>query len=210
MRMRTIAALAVLALARPAEAQVFGQFTAAEPLAPNARLFGAYLQTSENQVGLLGQLRLSFYPNIDFGFQGGLTRIDFTGGDRSAARLGTDVRFGLGKQSEGRMVSSSIGGGIGLEAGDDYNTLTLAATGSVSRSFPMGETSTATPYIGGGIAFQNVEIVDDDDTDLFVPLRLGSEFKFGAYIGAVAELQFRLSDDVGDDVGFMIGANFPF
>jgi opacity protein-like surface antigen len=209
-RLRTLVVLAVVALARPAEAQIFGQLTGAEPIATDARLFGAYLQTSENQVGLLGQLRLSFYPNIDFGFQGGLQRVDYTGGDRSLAQLGADVRFGLGQQAEGRFLSSSIDGAIGLESGDDYHTLTLGLIGAVSHRFPMGENSGITPYAGLGVAFQNAEIGDNDNSDMYVPLRLGASFKIGAVLDAITELQFRLSDDVNDDLSLVFGANFPF
>ena len=52
-------------------AQVFGQYTGANPLEPNQHLFGAYLHTSDSVLGAVGQLRLSFFPGIDFGFQGG-------------------------------------------------------------------------------------------------------------------------------------------
>jgi hypothetical protein len=209
-RLRSLAILAVIVLARPAEAQIFGQLTGAEPIPTDARLFGVYLQTSENQVGLLSQLRLSFYPNIDFGFQGGLTRVDYTGGDRSLAQLGTDVRFGLGQQSQGRMLSSSIDGAIALESGDDYHTLTLGVIGAVSHKFPLGESSAATPYAGLGVGFQSTEIADNDNSDMYVPLRLGALFKIGAVLDAVTELQFRLSDDVNDDFALLFGANFPF
>lgn len=210
MRLRLLVVLAIVALARPAEAQIFGQLSAAEPIPTDARLVGAYLQTSENQVGVLGQLRLSFYPNIDFGFQGGLTRVDYVGGDRSLAQLGADVRFGLGQQAQGRLLSSSIDGAIALESGDDYHTLTLGVIGAVSHRFPMGQNSAATPYAGLGVGFQNAEISDDDKSDMYVPLRLGASFKIGAVVDAITELQFRLSDDVNDDFGLLFGANFPF
>src|SRR5258705_6644118 len=53
-------------------AQVPGQFTGAEILPVNAHMYGGYLVASNNVVGGLAQLRLSFYPGVDFGFQGGL------------------------------------------------------------------------------------------------------------------------------------------
>ena len=126
------------------------------------------------------------------------------------AQLGTDVRFGLGQQSQGRMLSSSIDGAIALESGDDYHTLTLGVIGAVSHKFPLGESSAATPYAGLGVGFQSTEIADNDNSDMYVPLRLGALFKIGAVLDAVTELQFRLSDDVNDDFALLFGANFPF
>src|SRR4029077_6858714 len=57
------------ALVRPAAAQVWGQYTSAETVPVNGHMFGGYLHASSNFLGLLAQLRLSFYPNVDFGFQ---------------------------------------------------------------------------------------------------------------------------------------------
>ena len=64
--------LAASLAARPAAADLFGQMGEARPLPVDGRLASAFLQFDKSSVSLLGQLRLSFYPNIDFGFQGGL------------------------------------------------------------------------------------------------------------------------------------------
>ena len=63
--------LVLLAAPVTAGAQVFGQYMGAEIVPVGGHLFGGYLQASQDQLGLLGQLRLSFYPGVDFGFHGG-------------------------------------------------------------------------------------------------------------------------------------------
>ena len=109
-RIRLIFACALaLALPRAASAQVFGQFIGATPLPVNAHLFGAYLQSSENVLGLLGQLRLSFYPGVDFGFAGGFARQDFKGGNRTTLRLGTDHKYQVVAPSPEYPYAGSIG-----------------------------------------------------------------------------------------------------
>ena len=57
-------AAAALLFAGAAHAQVLGQFTGAETLPVNGHMMGAYLHSSQNVVGLLGQLRMSFYPDV--------------------------------------------------------------------------------------------------------------------------------------------------
>jgi hypothetical protein len=202
--------LAALALAPAAShAQVFGQFTGAEPLATNARMFGAYLQTSENTFGVVSQLRLSFYPNIDFGFQGGLTRLDYVGGDRSVLKMGADLKFGIVTQSEQQPFSIAAGGGIAMESGDDYNVLTLAPSVVASRRFPMGQ-SAVTPYAGLGFAFSGIDVGESDDTDFSIPLRLGALLGIGSFADLVGEVQLQLGDSFNDDLALVVGANFPF
>ena len=92
---KTLATLALAGMLLPATAgaQAFGQFTAAQTLPVNGHLAGGYIQSSSSQLGVLGQLRLSFYPGVDFGFQGGFSRHDYAGGDRTTLSLGTDLKY---------------------------------------------------------------------------------------------------------------------
>lgn len=208
----TVAALVAIGLAStvPAHAQVYGQFTGAEPLPVNGRLFGAYFHSSENSVGVLGQLRLSFYPNVDFGFQGGFARQDFGTNDITAVRLGGDFKVGVMKPSETRPISVALGACIGIEAGDDYNILSVGPTVVASRAFVTGSGTGVTPYGRVGILFSSIDVGSLDDTDLSMPVRLGGDFRFGGQLGVAVELQLNLADSFNDDFGIAAGVNLPF
>lgn len=211
MKRNAVAALVAGALvwALPAESQVFGQFTGAEPLPVNGRLFGAYLQSSESVVGLLGQLRLSFYPNVDFGFQGGLSRIDQPGGDVTTVRLGGDVKIGVMAPTDVRPYAISVGGSIGVEAGDDFSILTVVPSVVVSRTFQSDGTS-MTPYARAGLSIARLDVGPLDDNEVSLPLRFGGDFRFGRQLGACVELQLQLADSFNDNVGLAAGVNIPF
>ena len=120
-----------------AHAQVFGQYTPAEILPVNARLGGAYVNFSEDVVGALGQLRLSFYPNVDFGFQGGLARLDLRTTTKTSLRLGADVRFGVAKATAGRPVDVAVGGGLGVETSDNYSVFRIGPVGRGQPRLPL-------------------------------------------------------------------------
>ena len=116
-----LAALALVLASVPARAQVTGQYTGAQVLAPGAHLFGGYLDVSSNVVGLMAQLRLSFYPGVEFGFQGGPARNDDTGSSRGTVRLGTDVRFATMEVAKGAPFDLALGGELATENGDNYS-----------------------------------------------------------------------------------------
>jgi hypothetical protein len=209
---RSIASIALvllgLALARPASAQVFGQFTGAEPLAPNEHLFGGYFHASGNEAGLQGQLRLSFYPGIDFGFQGGVLRRDLAIGDRTTVRLGLDVKGRVHAPSERLPLTLSLGGALQVENGDDLSVLTISPTLVGSHTF--GETTKITPYGRVGVAFAKMTLSDDEDTDFSIPLRVGSEFLMAGNLGLVVEIQANMDDRINDDLALTGGVNVRF
>lgn len=200
-------AIAALTIATPARAQVFGQFTGAATLPVNRHLFGGYLTASENVVGGLVQLRLSFYPDVDFGFQGGLTRFDrgAAGANLSTLRLGTDLRWQTLKQAAGANVDLALGGALGVETGDDFKVVTVGPTAVASRA--LGPLS---PYAGLGILFASVDAFGIRDTDVSIPLRLGTEARLAPEFRITVELQLYVSDRYNDDVGFATGVNLPF
>lgn len=205
-----LALAAVLATPAPSWCQVFGQFTGAQPLEVNTRLAGGYLTSSDNVFGLLAQLRLSFYPAVDFGFQGGFARQSFRGGDRTTLRLGTDLRYQVVEASADAPFSVAVGGGLGVETGDDWNVFSVGPNVVGSRAFQGNGEVQFTPFVGAGILFTNVNVGSLDDTDVSMPLRVGSELRLNQQISLTAELQLRLSDSFNDDVGFAVGINSPF
>jgi len=151
------AVLAALFAASPATAQVFGQLTSAEILPLNGHLAGFYLNASDNALGGLAQLRLSLYPGIDFGFQGGLQRVAWQGTDRTTLRLGGDLRTAIAHSGEGFPFDIALGGGLGVETSDNYHVLTLMPCGVVGRSYGVGQNGSISPYLGLGISFANVD-----------------------------------------------------
>ena len=204
------AALLVVALAREVRAQAFGQVGGAEVLPVNAHLFGGYLNASDHLLGLFSQLRLSFYPGIDFGFQGGVTRVEMQGSDVSIIRVGGDVKFQVLRTSANSPVDLSLGGALGIETGDDISVFGLGPTAVASRSFSMGANGSVVPYAGIGLLVQQTELGSEDDSGVSVPLRLGSEFRFSPEFRMLFEFDFFLNDDFHDDVGLVTGVNLPF
>jgi opacity protein-like surface antigen len=202
--------LLALSLGSAARAQVFGQYTDAETLPVNGRLFGAYLQTSDNVLGLLTQLRLSFFPGVDFGFRGGLARQNYLDGDRTTVRIGGDLKYNIVHQSETAPVSLAVGGDLSVETGDSYSILTVGPTLIASRVFGESGGSGFTPYGSLGLAFASVDINTTSDTDVAIPLRLGSTYRLRPTLQIVAEVQFQVFDSFGDDIGFAGGVNLPF
>jgi hypothetical protein len=203
------AALMATLLGHPttARAQVYGQFTGAETVPVGGHVFGAYVHASENLFGLVSQLRLSFYPNVDFGFHGGLNRIDFGGNDRTTLRIGGDVKFLIAK---GGSMDVSAGGALGVETGDNISILTVGPSVVVSRTFAMGNGGGVTPYGGVALLFSNVNVNDSEDSDFSIPFRFGTEFKLSPEIKLIGEIQLRASDEVNDDFSFVTGVNLPF
>jgi hypothetical protein len=199
-----------LACATPAGAQVFGQYTPADVLAVNARQFGGYVDFSENTAGLMAQLRLSFYPNVDFGFQGGLSRLDLGGSTKTTLRLGSDVRVGVLKAGERIPVDVAAGGALGVETTDDYTSIRLGISGVASRALKMSGDAAIVPYAGAMLCFNNASAGGRSDSDFSLPLRFGGELRAIPGVRITAELQLRLGDDYDDDVAFAAGVNLPF
>lgn len=204
--------LAALGAASPAEPQVFGQYTSAATTPMNGHVFGAYLSASNNVVAGLAQLRLSFYPDVDFGFSGGLTRLDrgSLGSNLTTLRLGTDLRWQVIHRSASSPVDLTVGGALGVETGDNFKVVTVGPNAVVSRPLGGGDNGPIVPYAGLGLFFINRDALGIQDTDLSVPLRLGLEARVATEFRIVAELQLYVSDRYNDDVGFATGVNLPF
>lgn len=201
---------AALLTAVPATAQIFGQLDSAEILPINGHQAGFYLNAGDNTLGALAQLRLSLYPGVDFGFQGGLQRVTWKGTDRTTLRLGSDLRVAVAHSGEGFPFDISLGGGLGVETSDNYHVLTLMPSGVMSRSFNVGHDDTLSPYLGLGISFANVDAGATRQTFLSLPLRLGAEYKIMPGMSLTAEMQVPIGDGFNDSFGLMTGVNLPF
>lgn len=202
--------LASLVPAPAAYAQVFGQYTPAEILPVNSRLGGAYVNASRDVVGALGQLRLSFYPNMDFGFQGGLSRLDLGPTTKTSLRLAADVRFGMVKAGAGAPVDVAVGGGLGVETSDKYSVFRIGPSVVASHTFPFSSRSSVAPYVGAMLCFASWDVNDRSETDFSMPVRLGTELRAIPGVRIAAEIQLRIGDDFDDRTGFSAGVNLPF
>jgi hypothetical protein len=208
-RLSLAALLGGLLIATGARAQLPSPYAGATVLPVNGHVFGGYVPFSSNVVGLLGQLRLSFYPGVDFGFQGGLQRMDRDQGNRTLLQLGTDVKVALIHASDAQPFELSAGGGLGVRVGDNISELSLGPTVVASRSWHRGETGEISPYVGLGFAFSSLG-GNQSKTDFSTPLRIGSEFGLSPVARLVTEFEFRLGDELNDDVAFSAGVNMPF
>jgi hypothetical protein len=202
--------LAIALLAPAAQSQSFGQYGGAEPLPVNGRVFGVYLNASDNVVGILSQLRLSFYPGIDFGFQGGLARTDFGSSNKTTLRLGGDLKGLVSRAGEQGPLDVSVGGHLGVDIGDKYNVLRLGPTVFVSRTFVTEQGTGIVPYGSIGLTFARVSVGDTDETDFSFPIRFGAELRAMPEFRFLAELQVNAGDQTSDDVALVAGVNLPF
>ena len=207
---RTAFALGLVLAATPAQAQVAGQYTAAPPLAAGSHLFGGYLDVSSNVVGLMAQLRLSFYPGVDFGFQGGPARVNMDGASRGIIRLGTDVKIAAHHAVPGAMFDLSIGGELGVENGDNYSLVSLGPDLVASTIVRSGSSGGFTPYAGLSLLFTNIDVGVRNETNFSVPLRLGAEFNATPAARIAVEVQLRIADNFRDSAGLNVGVNVPF
>lgn len=201
-------ALGLLLAAAPASAQVYGQWKGAETIPNGGHEFGGYLLTSDNVLGLLAQLRLSFYPNVDFGFQGGFSRLDYSDNNQTLLQVGTGLKVKLSDGSERLPVVTAIAADLGIETGDNFNILVIEPSFIASRKLGSGQG--ITPYGRLGIAITRINIDDQDRTDTSFPLHLGAEFGISAQLKIVTELQIRMDDDLNDTTTLSVGVNLPF
>jgi len=201
---------AVLAAAPPALAQVYGTYASAEILPVNGHQAGFFLNASDRTLAGLAQLRLSFYPGIDFGFQGGLARVSWKQGDRTTLRLGSDLRIAVAHAGEGFPFDIALDGGLGVESSDSYHVLTLMPGAVASRPISMGENGSIAPYVGLGLAFANVDAGATQQTFVTLPLRLGADLRIMPGMRLSAELQIPIGNAFNESVGVATGVNLPF
>ena len=208
-RVLLLALASVLAGSTAAHAQVFGQLGAAPPLAMNARQAGGFLQFSENSFGAVGQLRLSFHPGVDFGFQGGLSRVDFGEASRTAVRLGADFRAQVVHASEQLPLDLSLGGAVSVETADEYTLLTVGPSVAASRTLTAMDRP-FTPYAGAMITFSRLDLSSTNQTDLGLSIRLGADLELQQDLHLLLELQPRISDDFTDGFTVVLGVQSAF
>ena len=196
------------AVVSPALAQVHGIFNDARVVPVNGHLGGAYLQFDQSSASLMGQLRLSFYPNLDFGFVGGLSRLDVNDDTKSSVRLATDFRGQITTQSSGFPVSITLGAAIGIESADGYTLLAVGPTAVASRV--LDQANQWVGYGGASLLLSRSEISGSRNTDTSLPLRLGLQYSPNPDIRILSEAQLAVSDEINDDFSFTLGVLFPF
>jgi opacity protein-like surface antigen len=201
-------ALALACTASPAMAQVYGVLNDAKVLPVNGHLGGGYLQFDKSSATLMGQLRLSLYPNFDFGFVGGLSRIDIDNDNKSSVRLGTDFRGQIANQGANFPVSITLGAAIALEQADGFSLLSVGPTAAASRVLDEANQWTAT--FGASLLLSRSEISGERNTDTSMPLRLGLQYAPNTDIRIMSEAQLAVSDEIRDDFSFTLGVLFPF
>lgn len=193
-----------------AGAQVFGQYSGATPLAMDTRVFGAYASFTKSESELLTQLRLSFYPNVDFGFQGGLSRVSVMNRSRTSVKVGGDFKGFVVRRGAGAPFDLSLGAALGVSSAEDFNLLSIGPQALLSRTFGSSGRANVTPYAGALLLFTRSDLDNANDTDVSVPLRFGAEYAPNQDIRLVVELGVAVSDRINDDLKLTVGANFPF
>jgi len=196
--------------AHAASAQVFGQYGGAQTIAVNTRLFGVYTGFTKSESELLSQLRLSFYPGIDFGFQGGLSRVSVNDNNRTSVKIGGDFKAQVLTQGDAHWFDLSLGAALGISSAEDFTLLSLGPQASASHEFRRGNKATITAYTGAVLQFTRADLNNGNDSDVSMPLRFGAEYRPSPDMRFIAELQVATSDQINDDLKLILGANFPF
>ena len=207
-RLLACAAVSFALAASPALAQVHGIFNDAKVVPVNGHLGGAYLQFDQSSASLMGQLRLSFFPNLDFGFLGGLSRLDVENDTKSSVRLATDFRGQIASQGPNFPLNITLGAALGVETADGYSLLSVGPTAAVSIGLDQAKQWEA--YGGVSLLLSRVEIAGRRDTDTSLPLRAGLQFSPNPDIRILTEAQLAVSDEINDDFSFTLGVLFPF
>jgi len=202
-----IVALSLVATG-PASAQVQGTLTTGRVLRPNEHLGGSYLSFDKSSATALGQLRMSFYPSIDFGFQGGLARIDVDNNTRTSVKMGGDFRGQVATQAGGSIMDIALGAALGIESADELNQLSIGPQVTVSRTLDMSSRWVA--YGGAALLFTRIEMGLETNTDTSCPLRMGMEYSPNPYLRLLTEVQLAVSAEVRDDFAVTFGILFPF
>jgi hypothetical protein len=195
-------------VASPAPAQVYGVLNDAKVVPVNGHLGGGYLQFDKSSATLIGQLRLSLYPNFDFGFLGGLSRLDIDNDTKSSVRLATDFRGQIATQSANFPMSITLGAALGLESADGFSLLSVGPTAAASRVLDQANQWTATA--GASLLMSRSEISGERNTDTSMPLRLGLQYAPNPDIRILTEMQLAVSDEIRDDFSLTVGVMFPF
>ena len=203
------ATLLLAAVARPAGAQVHGALSDASVVPVNTRLGGAYLQLDQSSATLSGQLRMSFYPNFDFGFQGGLSRVETgSNANQTSVRLGGDFRGQVATQSSSFPLNVSLGAAIDVESADGFTILSVGPQVALSRN--LDSEGKWIGYGGASLLLSRYETGDVRDNDTSFPIRAGMEFRPTPDFRLIGEMQVAVSDAIRDDVSFTLGVLFPF
>ena len=211
-RIATLLLLGGLASLAPARsgAQVFGQYTGGSVVPMNDHVFGAYVEMSGNLFGVVGQLRSSFEPDMDFGFAGGVGIHDFGATQVTAVRLATDLKALVVRRDASVPLDVVVGAGVGLEGGDDLNALRLGPTAIASRGFgPEGDPSVR-PYAGLQLLFSREFVRGHRDSGLSIPLHLGTEARLARGLRLAVDVQWRVGHQYGDDIAFSTGFTTAF
>ena len=203
-----LAAALALVVAHPAAAQVNGAFSEAHVVPVDGHLGGAYLQFDSHDATLQGQLRLSFYPNLDFGFNGGLSRINVDHVMRTSLRIGADFRGQVSTQERGAAVSTTLGAAIGVETADSFNLLSVGPQFSLSRT--LGGSGRWIGYGSLALLYSRIDLGSTRRNDTSFPLRAGVEFRPNPDLRLLSEVQVGISDEIRDDVALTVGVLFPF
>lgn len=201
---------ALLAFACPALAQVDGQLGGAVPVDVDHRLFGVHAGFSNRQSDLFAQLRMSFYPGIDFGFHGGLAHLNAVGKTRTVLMMGGDLKTRVAKQTETFPVDIALGGAIGVGNAQSFGILGMGPTVVASRHYELSGGRSVSPYGGALLLFTRSDIDGWNSTDVSLQLRAGAEFQPNPDFRIVVELQTPTSDPIDRHPKVLLGANFPF
>ena len=205
---KLFAALALIAWPSVARSQVFGQWTTARILPVNGHSFGAQLELSDHVSALMGNLRLSFYPNVDFGFQGGVTRTQIEGSNIGTVRLAADLKAGALRTTNGAPLDLAFGAFVGLEAGDRLGRLVIGPSVVASRGFSTNGVERFIPYAGIQARYTQFSFHESQRNDFSLPIRLGCQFPVVQGFRAIGEVQFRVGDDIDDHLAYGFGVDF--
>jgi hypothetical protein len=213
----------LLAAARPAGAQVFGQFAGARPVTGDAMPLGTHVTFQDNALRWVAQGRMAFGERFDAGLQFGLLSVDAGSLDRTDILIGLDGKYLIVEDGEEIPFDISIDGGIGVALqGDvdnpspppskfDGGTVTLFhVSGQTSKTFELSNGHAIVPYASLVLVVSRFSIdietpsgtVSESDTDTDASVRFGTTYELSKTVSLLGEVE------IGDDATFGAGLSF--
>ena len=206
--MRRLALLTILLssalFARTASAGAYGQLIPASPLMGGNNQFGVYLLLGDqvDNAGVLGQVRFSSSPRLDWGLQ-----VGFSDGGSGAVLLGGDLRPILHRANDNFPLDLAFDAGLGLTIGDNVTVVQMVPAIEGSHRFALeGSSGALTPYMSIGLDIHHISLDNGpDNTNSDLVARFGLEWEATAKLGVMGE--FGVGDPAND---FILGLNIPF
>jgi hypothetical protein len=204
---RTLATIAIviatLAAASGAHAQVFYPHPGARPVPDSSPALGAAAGFGDDMFRLAGFVRLNASQRSDIGFELIYDDIDSGPASDDSGRFGGGIDWKLlvvEQDDDRRPVDAAVQVGAGMLDASNYKLFRFPIGAMASRTFPLSDNRSVTPYIGGYLLVDFIH-VDNAGSDSDVDV----EFRMGGSVEVVDRANFFAALHLGNGTMFFLG-----